>query len=223
MVGGRDLIVGEAMLRLLMTVRDPSCVKLRVLEGVEGRSVVAAVEGAYPMYAWNEIWTRLKQLRVKPGVREVMFRFLHGILPSGVVLFNRRIREGGECRACGSMETILHAVYFCDCIEVVRVWLGKVFRLVGGGGLQVLRALSLDIGGVSKMVENAVAYLVTDFIYTSWAMREVGVDERIKVLAATFYRTKCRNREIYGGSWETAFTEGYRSFRLRDLWDLRAM
>lgn len=110
---------------------------------------MASIEGIYPMYAWRDIWGRL-ELRLGAGVREVMYKFLHNILPSGEVLANRRVQVGKERCVCGDIDTAFHAVYFCERLEAVRVWFSRVIQMVGGEGISILRALSLDVGGIGR-------------------------------------------------------------------------
>lgn len=86
-----------------------------------------------------------------------------------------------------------------------------------GGGLSVIRALSFDVGGVDICVQRAVSYVVADYIYVSWAMRHVEGNSRIRVLAGTILRTKCRNQLVYEGRWEADFPSAYRALELKDL------
>nr|XP_053642876.1 uncharacterized protein LOC128695937 [Cherax quadricarinatus] len=126
--GGMELRECEILLRALLMVREQKNIRIRVLSRLLGGTCAAPLEGLFPMYSWENIWLRFSKLKLRPRVREVMFRFLHGILPSGALLRSRRVVEGGGCGFCGGEDTAFHVVYFCEGLENVRGWLGRVVR-----------------------------------------------------------------------------------------------
>lgn len=63
-------------------------------------------------------------------------------------------------------------------------------------------------------------YVVADFLYISWGMRETGGSVRIRAIAAGIYRTYCRNKLIYGRSWDNSFPANYRSLTVQRLLQL---
>lgn len=219
-VKGRDRHICVDMLRVLTVVSNPRACKLRILVRATMEADVAPVCSQFPLYAWADIWNRLVDLPLRPVVRETVYKFFHNILPSGSVLCTRQLRDIPSCSDCGIEETVFHAIYFCERLESVRCWLGRLIRWVGGGGLSPLRVLSLDVGGVPDDVERALGVLVSDFIHTSWVLRTAGTIERVHGIIAVMYRTKCRNQLLFGNRWERSFPYTYRSFRVPDLWHL---
>lgn len=131
--GGRDLEECMSMLRYLLQVRNPENVMACVLGRLVRCQEVLEGETVFPLYNWTRIWGDFSKLRVKSRVRETMYRFLHGILPTKVRLYQMGILQSQCCVLCvWGEETAYHVVYFCEHIERARLW----FRSVGYGGLE---------------------------------------------------------------------------------------
>lgn len=210
----------ENMLRVMLVIGEVKKLKVGRLVEMSRKPEVMQGVAVYPLYDWGTIWHDFQKLRLMPRVRELVYRFVMGILASKQALCVMGLVKEAKCEHCEESETAFHAVYFCRELGQVRVWLARVFKLMGGGNVEILRALTLEVRGVSEVVKRAILYIVTDFLFYSWGLKEKGGGIRVRAIAAGIYRTVCRNKLIYGNRWTTAFPEAYRNITVRGLSNL---
>lgn len=145
--GGKELMECETMLRLLLVVGEVH--KLRVGRLVEMSRKTEIMQGVsvYPLYDWGKIWYEFQKLRLMARVRELVYRFVTGILASKFALCVMGLVREAKCEHCEEPETAFYAVYFCKELGEVRLWVARVFKLMGGGNVEILRALTLEVRG----------------------------------------------------------------------------
>ena len=78
------------------------------------------IENLYGLYSWPSIWKNLSSVYVLLNEREIMYKYLHEILPTKKRLKETRIIESSKCDHCTQEESNMHFVYQCERhVEVV--------------------------------------------------------------------------------------------------------
>ena len=91
-------------------------------------TVKPTIESIYQTYKWKTIWSNLCSAFVLPKEREVIFKFLHEVLPTRKRLKEMKKAQSSACNYCGQEESNIHLVSCCPKTKDVIVCLGNMLR-----------------------------------------------------------------------------------------------
>ena len=79
-----------------------------LLQANSTNDLVMGSDGSELLY-WKKLW----KMRVPPKVRNYWWRVIKGFIPCRSVLEARHVEKISLCHACGSKESIQHALFKC--------------------------------------------------------------------------------------------------------------
>ena len=131
------------------------------------------IEMLYPNYNWNDIWRNLNFKYMYVTDRNIMFKYLHEILPTNKRLNQIRIRDSPLCEFCNVEDSNIHRFYYCCQIQECIIWLKKLIFYVCGIQIDsLLKIMSLNIPKIEIRNRNSLCIIITCYITTVWYHRE---------------------------------------------------
>ena len=92
-------------------------------------------------------WTIVHDIK-ETKLRALIFKVLHNIYPTNILLFKMKLAESQNCKLCGEMDFIEH--FFFNCAKVKPLW------------IEIGRDISVALGVIYKIVEKDVILGVQD-------------------------------------------------------------
>ena len=126
----------------------------------------------YPNYDWDNIWKQLNFKYIRITDRNILFKYLYEILPTGKRLKQIQIQESSLCKYCNVEDSNVHRFYFCGTIKECLSWLRKIiFYICGIRVVSLLKILSLDFPKIEKRNMNSLCVIVAGYISSVWYNR----------------------------------------------------
>ena len=122
---------------------------------------------------WKITWKHLNFRFVNIYERELMFKFLHGILTTRLRLFNIKQASSPQCKRCSMVEDNLHM--FNECVKVKHIVIyfkNLVETLYEVKNLDMKDVLYLRKLSNNKLECNTLVVLTSAFIGTIWYNRD---------------------------------------------------
>ena len=135
------------------------------------------IETYYPTYQWNYIWGNLSSVFILLKEREVLFKFIHEVLPTKKRLKEMKRSESSKCNLCDQEESNIHMVYYCTAKYDIVIWFKSILRKYCG--VQVtnfINLLFLDPPKSSKKIKNTCISLIATYIVCMWYVRDKNMD-----------------------------------------------
>ena len=129
---------------------------------------VPKIQEKYPLHNWKGIWKNLQFKYILVNVREVLFKYIHEILPNKHRLKQIRRSIDDLCENCNRPETNIHMVYYCRNIESPKRLLENLLTHCDTGEYNLLKLFFLDISKREKKKRNTVILLITLYISSVW-------------------------------------------------------
>ena len=123
-------------------------------------------------FKWEKIWPRTTFKYIKLHERDVLFKFLHGILPNKKRLYQMKQSNSPLCPHCNVIEDNSHM--FLNCIKIQDIL--KYFKTVLNDTcnvehVNIEKLLYLDIKLRTKKQMNTAIVLSVNYISTVWYNR----------------------------------------------------
>ena len=85
----------------------------------------------------SDVWTLSHKSSTEIKIRQLQWKILHKIYPTGTLLFKMKIKDGENCGFCDERDTLIH--FFANCAVSKKLWseaekkissyLGQIFKL----------------------------------------------------------------------------------------------
>ena len=130
-------------------------------------TVKPIIESSYPNFKWKIIWSNPCSFFVLPKEREVLFKYIHEILPTRKRLKEMRKVQSSACNYCGQEESNIHLVYCCPSTNPVTTWLGNMLKKYCGlNNANYMKILFLELPKLGKKEKNDCILLITTYIFS---------------------------------------------------------
>ena len=154
------------------------------------------IESLYGLYNWGSIWKSISSAFVVLNEREILFKYLHEILPTNKRLKDIRRKASSTCDYCTQEETNIHFVYQCErYYDVIQWFRGILQKFCGLRNPQFIKLSFLDTPKVNKKYKNAIIMLMSTFIVSIWQARQGNMSPNVSVkyIKGTFLQKKRNN------------------------------
>ena len=122
-------------------------------------------EKLYPNFNWKYIWTNICSKFINIYDRQVMFKFLHEILPNKKKL-NQWYNSDPNCEVCGVEENNLHMVSYCLKIQRCKIVLFRIIYYLCFIDIErdFIKCLFFDFPKINKQVRNTLCIIMSAYI-----------------------------------------------------------
>ncbi|CAL4058740.1 unnamed protein product, partial [Meganyctiphanes norvegica] len=126
------------------------------------------IQQKYQFNNWKHIWNNMSFKYIPIKTRDILFKYMHGILPNKVRLKQIRIANSEMCEHCNVPETNKHMVY--QCIEIIEVknFLIRLLAYCGYSNVNMTQLIILDIPKMAKNCKNTTILLTSIYISAIW-------------------------------------------------------
>ena len=122
---------------------------------------------------WKSAWKGLNFKYVNIFEREIIFKFLHGILTNKLRLFNIKKIASPLCDRCNVVEDNIHMFSNCKKVENLVLYFKNVMKLVCDiKSFSMKELLYLQNKASNKLQRNTQIVLTSTFIATIWYNRD---------------------------------------------------
>ena len=162
----------------ITTIRK--CLRLNSFPNISSRIIYShllvkqspKIEEKYPIYNWKYIWRNLHFKFIQINMREVMFKYLHEILPNKCRLKQIRRSNDDLCERCVVPETNIHMIYYCQDVLLPKRFLIELLLHCCVGEINLLKFMFLDISKRNKKCKNTIIILIVIYISSVWYGRK---------------------------------------------------
>ena len=163
----------------ITTIRK--CLKLNSFPNISSKMIYShlldkpepKIQGRYPMYNWKYIWGNLHFKFIPVNMREIIFKYLHEILPNKCRLKQIRRSNDELCETCNVPETNIHMMYNCQDVILPKRFLLNLLSHCSVGEINLLRFMFLDISKRDKKLKKNCGYFNCNlhFICLEWTKK----------------------------------------------------
>ena len=124
--------------------------------------------------------------------REILFKYLNGILPNKYRFKQIRISASDLCDVCGVPETNIHMMSQCRGISVVKNFLVRLFahfEFYSVNMAQLIKLIMLDLPKMEKKRKNTIIFVTSLYIACIWYGRS-SKHQILSSLKASILREK---------------------------------
>ena len=123
-------------------------------------------------FNWEKIWPRITFKYIKSNEREVIFKFLHGILPTKSRVYQMKQSNSPLCPLCNVIEDNSHMFLKCRKVQGILEYFKIVLRNTCNlDNVSIEKILYLDIKLKTKKQMNTVIVMSVHYISTVWYNR----------------------------------------------------
>ena len=131
------------------------------------------IETYYGLYNWASIWKNLSSVYILVNEREILYKYLHEILPTKNRLKEIHSLASSICDNCTHEESNTHFVYQCERHTEVLIWYNNLLqKYCNLSNPQLIKLCFLLIPKVDKKCKNATIMLMSTFIVSMWQVRK---------------------------------------------------
>ena len=160
------------------------------------------VQERYQFSNWKNIWNNINFKYIPIRSREIVFKYLHGILPNKYRLKHIRRSDSDLCDWCNVPETNKHMVYQCQEILEVKNFLVRLLEYFGFLNVNMIQLFLLDIPNIGKQRKNTVIFVTTLYISSIW----YGRSNKTRILSS-FKSNLLREKTILEAMLKDKFTD----------------
>ena len=163
------------------------------------------IETLYSLYSWSAIWRNLSSVYILLSEREILYKYLHEIIPTNKRLKDIRSIATSKCDGCTQEETNLHFVYQCERHTGVVVWLKSLLqKYCGLSNPQLIKLCYLCIPKMNKKSKNATIMIISTYIVCMWQARKMNMNSNayIKYIKCKLLQKQRLIRYILGDKME---------------------
>lgn len=132
------------------------------------------IEKMYPNYDWKAIWKNVMFKPIHIYDRNIVFKYIHEILPNRKRLYDMRLKLSPLCDQCGIEESNINLFFYCQKVQNCINWMKKlIFYLCNIDiGNNLLKCLFLDFPKVNRAIQNTLCIIICSYISCVWYNRE---------------------------------------------------
>ena len=162
------------------------------------------------MHNWEGIWENLQFKYIPINVREILYKYIHEILPNKQRLKQIRRSIDDLCENCQRPETNIHMVYYCKNIESSKKFLENLLTHCDIGEYNLLKLFFFDISKRKKKKRNTVILLIALYISSVW----YGRANKTQIVNIYIYISAIVNhlkllKSLLGNSIDKLFTPNF--------------
>ena len=106
-----------------------------------------------PELNWRFIWSTFRTCTNEPRITSLMWKILHNIYPTGILLYKMGKQDDDQCKFCHERDTVEHC--FVECCLVKKMWIVIEVYL----GIK-LKAINILLGYDLKACNHRWAYVM---------------------------------------------------------------
>merc|ERR1712240_194841 len=138
------------------------------------------IESCYGLYNWSSIWKNLSSVYILLNEREIMYKYLHEILPTKKRLKDIRVSQNSICDHCTHEESNTHFVYQCECHREIIIWFKSLLRKYCYlDNPQLIKLCFLVTPNIDKKSKNAIIMFMSTFIVSMWQVRDGNMNQNV--------------------------------------------
>ena len=170
------------------------------------------IETHYELFKWNEIWRNLSSVFIMVNEREILYKYLHEILPTNKRLRDIRSIVSPLCEYCTEEESNIHFVYQCQRHTEVIQWLKSTLqKYCELSNPKMIELCFLQVPKLSKKAKNTTLILISTFIVSMWLVRKSNMSP---TAYKRFIKGKVLNKQrmykyILGENMENLLTRNF--------------
>ena len=129
--------------------------------------------------------------------REIIYKYLHEILPTKKRLKDIRRIADSTCEYCTQEESNIHFVFQCEHYSAVVIWFINILeRFCGIRNPQLMKLSFLDMPKINRKCKNATIMLMSSYIVTMWKARKSNMNSSTtkNYMKSTFLQKKSQLR-----------------------------
>ena len=158
----------------ITTIRK--CIRLNSFPNISSKIIYShllvkqppKIEENYTLYNWKYIWRNLHFEYIPINMRELMFNYLHEILPNKCRLKQIRRSNDDLCESCVVPETNIHMICYCQDVILPKRFLTKLLLHSCVGEIILLKFMFSDISKRHKKFKNSMIILTVIYISSVW-------------------------------------------------------
>ena len=128
---------------------------------------------------WKDIWRNLKFKYIPIKDRNVVFKFIHEILPTNKKLRQMKTKDSdrkvvsSNCNFCQNEDSNIHKFYECFKIQRAIKMLKKLIEHITSMRFQsIAKLLYLELPNINIKIKNSINIIICNFITCTWFNRE---------------------------------------------------
>ena len=166
-------------------------------------------EKLYPLFNWNQIWPNVCFKYINIWNRQIVFKFLHDILPNKKKL-NEWYKSDPNCTDCMVEENNMHMVLYCCKTQRCKIVLFRTIFYLCHIDIEkdIIKTLFFDFPKINKKVTNTLCIVISIYIANIWYNRDNMENLEYK------FKSKIKNSqklhmEILKDKSKNVFTDNY--------------
>ena len=166
------------------------------------------IQQKYQFSNWKNIWHNMNFKYIPIRTRDILFKYLHGILPNKHRLKQIRIAGSDLCESCNVPETNKHMVYQCQEISDAKDFLIRLLGHFEFYNVNMAQLILLDIPKIKKQNKNTVILVTSLYISSIWYGRS-NKHRILSTLKSIIVREKQILEEILKEKFTDIFIEPF--------------
>ena len=137
--------------------------------------------------------------------REILYKYLHEILPTRKILKDICVLESSMCDHCTQEESNTHFVYQCERHSEVVIWFKNLLRKYCQlDNPQLIKLCFLVIPKIDKKSKNATIMLMSTFIVSMWQVRDSNMNQNVvkRFIKRKLFQKQQSMKYIFGNKME---------------------
>ena len=178
------------------------------------------IENCYGLYNWSSIWKNISSKYILLNEREIMYKYLHEILPTRKRLKDIRVLESSMCDHCTQEESNTHFVYQCERHSEVVIWFKNLLRKYCQlDNPQLIKLCFLVVPKIDKKSKNATIMLMSTFIVSMWQVRDSNMNQNVvkRFIKRKLFQKQQSMKYIFGNKMENILPANICNMRQSDL------
>ena len=210
----------------IITIRK--CLKINSFPNISSKIIYGhlldiqppRIQDKYPLYNWKYIWKNLHFKYIPVNSREILFKYLHEILPNKHRLKQIRRSRDDLCESCEIPETNIHMVYQCTSIVRPKRFLCNLLTHCCVGEINLLKFMFLDISKRDRKLKNTVIILTALYISSIWYGRK-NKGQILNIYISVLLNHLKILKKILGDSMENVFASELSELSLETVHNYR--
>ena len=173
--------------------------------------VLSNVETKHPNHDWANIWRNVSFRYMHVNDRPIIFKYVHGVIPTNKKLYQIRSRNDPICDRCDKEDTIKHKFYECEVMQECLNWIRRLIMYLCNMNTSqdsLGQMMSFDIPKVNVKVKNTLIVILSSYIACTWYNRH-RLELISNILKAKIIRDQKLYIKILGDKAKRTFTENY--------------
>ena len=131
------------------------------------------IEKIHQMKNWVDIWRNVNFKYINIKDRDILYKFIHEILPNNKRLYQMRIKNSPNCDHCQVDDTNMHRFYQCHKIKKAIKWFKGLIEYISNMRFySIEKLLLLELPNIQRKVKNVMCIIICNFIACIWYNRE---------------------------------------------------